>query len=122
MSGGGLKFTTAGTGKDTSLAALLQTFDPVPSFAITIRADPGNSSGTAVYCGRKSAYEPFYADDSRTYYSCIPEELIFNDGGNSGLTVYFDFSGPTDPRCQSVTAYIPPGRNPALQNTPIYTG
>ena len=95
--------TTSGTGKDVALSVAFFIFDPVTSFAISIRADPGNASGKAINVGRTSAIEPFYADDSRTYYSCKMEDLILNDNGNSGLILYVDISGPMEPDAQYAT-------------------
>jgi hypothetical protein len=104
MTGTSQKITTTGTGRDVSLAFILGgTPDPVPCFAISIRADPNNSAGKAIYAGRLSAVEPFYADDSRTYYSAREEEIIINDGGTSNLVLYVDYSGPMDPLAQYAT-------------------
>lgn len=106
MPGSGLAFTTNGDGKDHTVAALVQKYDPNPNFALSVRAASGNAS--AFQLGRGSAFEPFYGDDSRTYYSCRNEELIFNDQGTVGLIVYFDFSGPMDPLAQYATV-VPAG-------------
>jgi len=104
------KLTTAGTGKDVDLATLRQgNRDPRPSFAITLRADPNNSSSAAIYAGRQNACEPLYADDSRTYYSCRNEELIINDQGTANLILYVDDSGPMDPAAQYATVVLAPG-------------
>jgi hypothetical protein len=111
MPGSGQKFTTTGTGGDVTVAALIPVFDPTPSFAISVRADPNNSSSTPVYLGRQAAYEPFYPNDSRTFYSCRPEELVFNDQKVSGAILYFDFSGPMDPLAQYATVVTASGTN-----------
>jgi hypothetical protein len=111
LPGSGLKFTTTGSSKDTNLALYTNRMeDPVPSFAISVRADPANSTSTGVFnLGRGAAYEPFYADDSRTFYSCQMQELILNDLGSTTAIFYVDISGPMDPRAQYVTTV------PALQ-------
>lgn len=101
MPGSGQPFTTLGDGKDHTVAQLVAIFDPTPSFAITVRADPNNASQFKL--GRLSAFEPFYKNDSRTFYSCRPEELVLNDLGTVGLIIYFDFSGPMDPKAQYAT-------------------
>jgi hypothetical protein len=107
MPGSGQKIVLTGTGKDTVLSTLMGgPGDPNPSFAISIRSDPGNSTSSANFTmGRRTAYEPFYANDSRVYYSCRIEELVINDLGGTA-TLYVDMSGPMDPLAQYVTAVM----------------
>ena len=113
MPGSTQAFSTTGTGIDVSVSAILGGVpDPTPSFAISIRADPGNSSSKFFKCGRLAAVEPFYADDSRTYYSARPEEIVINDQGTSGLLFYVDFSGPMDPLAQYATVVTANRVNP----------
>ena len=110
MPGSGIKLVTGTNtraGVDSTLAtAIGSPSDPNPSFAISVRADPNNGSSLAINVGRRSAFEPFYADDSRTYYSCRREELVINDNGNSGLILYVDDSGPMDPLAQYATVVM----------------
>ncbi len=103
MPGTTLIYTSTGDGKDHAFSVVFFQFDPQPSFAIGIRADPGNTAGKAIKVGRGAAIEPFYADDSRSYNSCKMEDLILNDQGNVGLILYVDNSGPMDPRAQYAT-------------------
>jgi len=105
MSGSSIAFTTTGRGVDVSLGALLQIYDPIPNFAITVRADKNNTSQFNI--GRRAAVMPLYGNDSQTFYSSTPEELIFNDLGTSGLLMYVDLSGPMDRRAENVTVHSP---------------
>ena len=101
MPGQGQPFTTLGTGKDTVFNFVLVSQAPAtPSYALSVRADKNNAS--AFKLGRGSAFEPFYANDSRTYYSCKTSDLVFNDNGTAGLILYVDDSGPMAPGAQYV--------------------
>jgi hypothetical protein len=107
VAGQTIKYTTTGAASSVDLRTLLTNQSSVPHFAITVRADPNNSSNEAVYVGRKAPVIPLYADDSQTFSPASLEELMFSDGGVANLIVYFDLSGPMDPRAFHVTIHSP---------------
>ena len=107
MPGKSVQFKTDGTGRDLSIAVLLNDFDPFPSYAITVLSDSGNSNFFKL--GRQAPAFPFYAKDSMTFYSAKSQDLILNDQGTAA-TIYFDISGPMEPAAERVTVYSPAGQ------------
>ena len=105
MPGFSLAFTTTGTNATQQLAVMLGLGgqNDVPHFFVTVRSDDANN-GT-IYTGRTNACIPLSGGESEGFYNAKPSELFFNDNGNTGLVIYFDFSGGIRPDAQGVSAY-----------------